>query len=984
MNQKEAEAMAEQQSAITRKARREQAAVPKVEEQVTTLVEPTERVLTLEDINSSEYLRKNGILAGDLFKDGKLIRKYSKDEDAVTQGRILTEADVISSPYLQEQGIVAGDRFYDNKLYRSKEDDAWSQFKYAFNKTGNLIDYTADLLEIYMPLKSGGGRLTSEYGIPERTVNEKNEEGFLEASTDERREMILRKKERDLQEEYGQFFQEAADSKAATLGAITKTVADPLALAVPAGGTVKAAAALGGLFGGAYSVAQDVAETGKVNPLKTAISTLVGSGLGSGARKIVEVVGTKSANKLVDKAQVRAYELTAEGKTTGEAITQLAEEGFNSATLTAAMNNTGRKIKFPANADSASKAIDNAIANDSAVSRLYSKTLDKYLGSLSTRIRNISQPVFGRLRKFEFNTHKKTQDLMNTTEPFLANLNKLSGNQKNEIARHLYNGNFTEAKGLMSAELRSSFSETVEPLLSKTGDDLLETGHSFIKVNNYFPRLVKDLKGLEKSLGKSEKGVFDKAIRAYAASKNISVGKVTPEERGAVLDLQLRGYGMKKTDGGKPRFVKERRIEKIDPEQMKYYASPEESLSMYLRGAVNDIEKRKFFGRDATLGGDKLVDYDSSVGTLVAKEVEAGNIPVERQQELEDLLRARFIGGEQTPHTANSTLRDLGYMGTIANPISAITQLGDLGTTGALKGFKNTIAAMFGEKNVKLIDVGLDDAVAKELTHGDARLTARALNKAMGLVGFKRLDRLSKETHMNASLRKAKGMVKTKEGESAFRKEWGKVYGDELDALVSDLKAGNISENVKLHMFNELADIQPITLSEMPEAYLTAPNGRILYMLKSFTLKQYDIVRRNIVQEYAKGNKAQAIKNATLYAGYLTVANTGTQAVKDMLLGREVRPEDVPDRALWSLLGVFGLNKYTSERYIQQGDITGAALNMITPATPLIESTIKLGQEAFEDEPDYAKAMKGIPVVGTLFYNWFGGGAEKFNERLDK
>ena len=41
-------------------------------------------------------------------------------------------------------------------------------------------------------------------------------------------------------------------------------------------------------------------------------------------------------------------------------------------------------------------------------------------------------------------------------------------------------------------------------------------------------------------------------------------------------------------------------------------------------------------------------------------------------------------------------------------------------------------------------------------------------------------------------------------------------------------------------------------------------------------------------------------------------------------------------------------------------------MNLITPATPLIESTIKLGQEAFEDEPEYPKAMKGIPVVGTV------------------
>lgn len=48
------------------------------------------------------------------------------------------------------------------------------------------------------------------------------------------------------------------------------------------------------------------------------------------------------------------------------------------------------------------------------------------------------------------------------------------------------------------------------------------------------------------------------------------------------------------TDGGKPRFVKGRKIDKIKPNQLQFYASPEESLSMYIRGSVNDIERRAF------------------------------------------------------------------------------------------------------------------------------------------------------------------------------------------------------------------------------------------------------------------------------------------------------------------------------------------------------------------------------------------------------
>lgn len=940
------------------------------------------RTLTLQDINNSETLRKLGAMAGDEVLNNELIRKYSSEEDAVTEGKILTAEDVINSPTLQGLGATEGDRVYNGELYKTNEDDAWTQFRYAVTKTGNFITDIGDILEAYMPMSTGGGRLTSEYGVPYVPKEEKYSKEFLEGTYDERIEKLTRKKERDLQEEFGQFFKEDEDSKAATAGAITKVLADPIALAIPFGGTVKTAMGLGGVYSLASTSATDLATEREFDPQRTAINTSVAMLTSGLLRKGVDIVGSKSSNRLIDNTQARVFELTAEGKTVDETMTQIVEEGLNPVKLTAAINNTGRKLRFPANADSAHRALENSIVNDSAVSRIYSKSLDRWLGALSTRVRNISEPVFGRLRRFEFNIHKNTQELADSVDSFLSPFSLMGKALKRDIARHLYNGNFNSAKGLMPEEIRTAFTDSVEPLLSKIGDELIDTGHTFTKIDNYFPRLVKDLEGLRKSLGVKERGVFERALDAYAKSKGTTVSKLTPQEKSAVLDLQIRGYGIK-IDGGKPRFAKERQIENLTPKQLKYYASPEESLSMYIRGAVNDIQKRKFMGRNAQYDKSGLIDYDASVGAIVRKEVDEGNIPAARQEELEELLRARFIGGDQSPHVANSTLRDIGYLGTIANPISAITQLGDLGVSGSLKGFRNTIASMFGEKNVKLIDIGMENAVAKELTHGDIRKTAKALNKALGLAGFKRVDRLTKETHINASLKKARQMVKTEQGEAKFRQEFSKIYGDEIDALVADLKTGNISENVKFHLFNELSDIQPISLSEMPETYLTRPNGRIMYSLKSFTLKQYDIVRRQIVQEYKKGNKMNAIKRATLYAGYVTAANTGTQAVKDMILGREVRPDDIPERSLWALLGVFGFNKYLSERYLQQGDVKGAVANVVLPATTLIESTFELGATAFEDEPNYPEAMKGIPVVGTLFYNWFGGGAERFNERLD-
>ena len=205
------------------------------------------------------------------------------------------------------------------------------------------------------------------------------------------------------------------------------------------------------------------------------------------------------------------------------------------------------------------------------------------------------------------------------------------------------------------------------------------------------------------------------------------------------------------------------------------------------------------------------------------------------------------------------------------------------------------------------------------------------------------------------------------------------MYGNEIDSLVSDLKAGDVTENVKLFAFNQLADVQPIALSEMPPMYLNNPNGRIFYMLKSFTLKQYDIVRRNILQEWSKGNKLEAVKKAGLLAGYLTVANTGTGVMKDILKGREVDPEELPNRAMWALLGVFGFSKYGTEKYLGRGDLTGFVSNTIMPAAPIIDAAFSTGVELTEEDPDFEKLVKPVPVVGEVVYSHLLGGAEEYN-----
>ena len=107
--------------------------------------------LTLQDIQGSPNLRNLGALAGDVVENDNLVRVFSKDEDAMTNGYFITEEDIINSKNLQKLGAKAGERIVDNKYISSERDDAWTQFKYGYDKAEGLISNTAAILEARFP-----------------------------------------------------------------------------------------------------------------------------------------------------------------------------------------------------------------------------------------------------------------------------------------------------------------------------------------------------------------------------------------------------------------------------------------------------------------------------------------------------------------------------------------------------------------------------------------------------------------------------------------------------------------------------------------------------------------------------------------------------------------------------------------------------------------------------------------------------------------
>ena len=194
-------------------------------------------------------------------------------------------------------------------------------------------------------------------------------------------------------------------------------------------------------------------------------------------------------------------------------------------------------------------------------------------------------------------------------------------------------------------------------------------------------------------------------------------------------------------------------------------------------------------------------------------------------------------------------------------------------------------------------------------------------------------------------------------------------------------------------VWNDLADAQPITLSEMPEAYLNNPNGRLLYALKTFALKQLDLTRRQIYREYKNGNKKEALKNAARYAAVVGGGNASVQTFRDHVMAAEVpeipdSPEEAAvgamDAVAESLLAQFFMGNYQRDRYLSQGDIGGYVSSMVTP--PAVNITVKQIRNMLDEDEDdnIDEIVRNMPIVGKAYYNFVLGGMEKRKDKLEE
>lgn len=599
---------------------------------------------------------------------------------------------------------------------------------------------------------------------------------------------------------------------------------------------------------------------------------------------------------------------------------------------------------------------------------------DKMLGTISTRLANISPTLKYALRSFEFKAKTKTaQDLM-VAERFLKKVQKMSDAEKKDFDLAQKNG---DAAKLQELAMKHKFlpeyyqmRQTLNEIHKRANEVGFEVGYKM----HYFPRIVQDKAGFMNYFRNTEGwSQINQAIEAKEKALN---RVLTEDEKVSLINTMIRGYQNGKISLSQTGNMKDRVIDYVSPKLNRFYANSNAALVSYLQRTNEAIEARRFFGR-----GSKELEFnnlDDTIGAYTLDLLAKKKISPEQEKELSDILKARFNYMSTTG--VLGIYKNLAYLDTLGSVSSALTQIEDMAIplylTGPVTAGKVLGKALAGKSEIKMADLGLDN-IAEEFR--DRGKLSKVMKSVFDATGFTMMDRLGKEATVNAAITKHRQQAKNPTPK--YAQQLQDIFGEETEQVIQDLRNGTVSENVKLLAFNEILDIQPVALSEMPEMYLTSPNGRLFYMLKSFQVKRFDLYRNQIFKKIGssdKSEKIEGIKNLIKLAMVISLMGATADEIKDLVFNRKTT---LTDRTVDNLLKMAGFSKFTIYKARQEG-LWSATTRTILPPFKFADALYKDIVTAGDDKG--LETVASIPVGGKLYYWWFGKGVKKAEKERKK
>jgi hypothetical protein len=589
--------------------------------------------------------------------------------------------------------------------------------------------------------------------------------------------------------------------------------------------------------------------------------------------------------------------------------------------------------------------------------------LDQFFGATSTRLEALSPRLAVALKNAEYQQHVRANEWLEKGDQIFARIDgaNLTDAQQRALKITLLNST-AGAKRYLNALGKTDAANAVDEfdaLLAEVGDYLqgVDLGQNLRK--NYFPRMVTDIGYFEKI------EEVDSYLKHLAKKKGVSL---TDFEKEVAISEVINGAltrGPEQTHFARAAAQLQKRTVKVTSKNVDAYADAKQGFADYVEGITTQVERRRFFkGQNVKVDdiGPNAENIDS-VASRLAKELAKGDMSVEEVEEAANLIRLRFGLGEQAPHKAVQNFKNLTYTGLLGNPLAAMTQFGDVALAAHRNGIGNTARAVvqqLARKNNPL--AGLDKQGLLGIRNAASDFASRTstrdlLNWSLRYSGFQKADHFGKNTFIQSAMMKNQQM-----GKDEFFQKWSKVFDPEGQGTPRTEKLWNDVQNYKgltpenredlgFMLWNELEGVQPIALSALPQRYLQHPNGRMAYMLQSFTLKLFDVMRKDIYQQAAQGNYRAATKNAVRLSSLFVSMNGGVDAAKNFILNKDM---DVPEVVLNNYMKMAGFNKYMFDNIGREG-LGSSVLKTLAPPTSLLDAVT-----------DPRKALQQLPPLGRI------------------
>ena len=612
------------------------------------------------------------------------------------------------------------------------------------------------------------------------------------------------------------------------------------------------------------------------------------------------------------------------------------------------------------------------------------KPIDRFIRPIYDRIEEHVPYLAQQLRNYEGKVYLDVHNWHERAKPYIDIVrNNMSGAERRELDKLLYNGKVPEARAAIVAKLgepAGKHFDTMRSLLHDISTAMEDKGAVFAKVEKgWFPRRIKDIEKLKNKLGTK----YLQGFQAYAE-------RIGNEQ--AAINAFMRGQPGTRI---KETSLRSRKVTEVDDELIDFYHDHIGSMDLFFREAAQHINRRNLFKGHVKVNKHGVEEIDKSIKSLV--ETMKDLTPADAN-EVMSLLKVRFTRGEEGMSKGMANVRAVAHNALLANVVSATTQLGDIGVSAWLNGGFKSLKAVVGKKSVTADDLGIQRELVQEIS--DPGSINAWTDRLFRYSGFRAVDRLGKNTFINSAFDNYTRMARSYKGRRRLTEELLPYWGVETPQLIKELQAGKPTDLVKTFLFSKLSESQPISRSEVPELFLALPNGRLFYQLTTWTIKQMNLVRNKIIRQIMSGTpkeKAIAMKDAGRMILFVGGANLTSDELKRFLTGKHSNFHDIPEDEMAAFIAA-KLLSHTFKNFIGDEDPVRGLTSAMEVTIPTIDIANKVRQDfvKYGQKVNYQKdldlegeefkelsreVISKIPLFGLLYSMWFLGGADKFNEK---